>query len=462
MKYQVRRFEITTFDGLVLRGEVFGDRSWGATPVLCLPGLTRSSRDFHPLAERLAGDPDNPRFVMILNSRGRGPSDYDKKPENYTVITEANDAIHALTAAGLEKAIFIGTSRGGLLTMAIAALRPNIIAGAVLNDIGPVIDGTGIARIKSYLTMSKPVNNWEDALSYMKTANFNQFTNLSDEQWDLFTQMTFREEKGKPMPDYDKAISDSLSSVDLNQPLPTAWPQFMALSHCPVMVIRGENSDILAEETVAEMLERHPDCQHLIVKEQGHAPLFIFDELNDPIVAFALETDTKIRAKDVSADPAFLDEEDIVYLEIEDPEPEPEPEPEKEPEEQPEEAPSAEEPQVADEAEETDTPEDSATADEMPEENVEAESVSEEGASSSDETEPDAETKAEPETEAVSETEAAAENDPETEPQEETEEATPQAETGEDSATSEVKEEKDQQKDKAEKGDKEEDLVTPI
>ncbi|SNY94150.1 Pimeloyl-ACP methyl ester carboxylesterase [Cohaesibacter sp. ES.047] len=322
MDYPVRRFEITTFDGLVLRGEVFGDRSWPSTPIFCLPGLTRNSRDFHPLAERLAGDPDNPRFVMILNSRGRGPSDYDKDPENYTVLIEANDAIHALTAAGLEKAIFIGTSRGGLLTMAIAALRPGIIASAVLNDVGPVIDATGIARIKSYLTMSKPVSDWDDALSYMKTANFNQFKNLSEEQWELFAQMTFRDEKGKPTSDFDKAIADSLGSLDLSQPLPAAWPQFIALSRCPVLVIRGENSDLLSPSTASEMLARHPDCELFEVKDQGHAPLFIFDELNERIAAFATETDDKIKQEQTSAEPAFLAAEDIIYLEIEEPEPE--------------------------------------------------------------------------------------------------------------------------------------------
>lgn len=314
MKHTVKRFEITASDGLILRGEVFGDRISKGTPVLCLPGLTRNSRDFHPLAERLAEDPDNPRFVIIMNSRGRGPSDYDKDPENYTVFTEANDALHVLSAAGLDEAVFIGTSRGGLLTMAIAALRPNVIAGAVFNDIGPVIDSMGLARIKTYLTKAKPVESWEDAVAFLKMANFGHFTSLSDENWEQFAQMTFRDETGKPKKDYDTAIAIGLESVDLSQPLPNAWPQFLAMSHCPVFVLRGENSDILPKHVVDEMVERHPDCQSYEVKGQGHAPLFLFDDINDRVAIFLSEVDGKRQAALPAPSPAWLDEDQITYI----------------------------------------------------------------------------------------------------------------------------------------------------
>jgi pimeloyl-ACP methyl ester carboxylesterase len=289
----VKRFEISMNDGLILRGEVFGDRVSPGLPVLCLPGLTRNSKDFHPLAERLANDPDNPRFVMILNARGRGPSDYDKDPHNYDVMVEAQDAVEALSAAGLSEAIFIGTSRGGLLTMAVAAMRPGIIAGAVLNDIGPVIDTTGLARIKTYLSRAKPVQSWEDAIAFVKMANFGQFPLLSDEQWEQFAHMTFRDEKGQPRKDYDPAIARGLANVDLSTPLPDAWPQFMALSHCPVLVVRGEHSDILPQGIAEEMVERHPDCQLHIAKGQGHAPLFLVDALNEHIAKFLADVDAK-------------------------------------------------------------------------------------------------------------------------------------------------------------------------
>jgi len=311
----VRRFEITAGDGLILRGEVFGDRLWESTPVLCLPGLTRNSRDFHPLAERLASDPDNPRFVMILNSRGRGPSDYDKNPENYNILVEANDALHALAAAGLHEAIFIGTSRGGLLTMAIAALRPTAIAAAVMNDIGPVIDVTGLARIKTYLNRAKPVEDWDDAISFVKIANSGQFGALSEENWQQMAQMTFRDDDGKPVRDYDIAIAKAMNDVDLSIPLPDAWPQFLAMSHAPVLVLRGAHSDILKAETVRQMVARHPDCQAHEVPGQGHAPLFVKDELNDLVATFLAEVDTKRAERTPCANPAFQTESEITYLE---------------------------------------------------------------------------------------------------------------------------------------------------
>ncbi|MCV6601261.1 MAG: alpha/beta hydrolase [Cohaesibacter sp.] len=289
----VQHFEFTATDGINLRGEIFGDRLRDALPVLCLPGLTRNAKDFHPLAERLVRDPDNPRLVMILNSRGRGTSDYDKNPENYDILTEANDALHALAAAGLEEAIFIGTSRGGLLTMAIAALRPGVIAGAVLNDIGPEINAQGLARIKTYLGKAKPVTNWDEAIDYIKDANFGMFPALSEEQWKAFAHMTFKEEDGKPARDFDIAIVKSLETVDLSQPLPNAWPQFMAMSHAPVLVLRGEHSDILTRETAQAMTEQHPDCQWIEVEGQGHAPMFLIDSLNDQIAAILAEMDQK-------------------------------------------------------------------------------------------------------------------------------------------------------------------------
>ncbi|WP_319413604.1 alpha/beta hydrolase [uncultured Cohaesibacter sp.] len=310
----VKRFEITARDGLILRGEVFGDRASSATPVLCLPGLTRTSRDFHPLAERLSKDPDHPRFVMALNSRGRGPSDYDSTPENYNVITEAKDAIDALAAAGLPEAIILGTSRGGLLMLAIAAMQPKLIAGAIFNDIGPVIDTMGIARIKTYLTRSEPVRSWQDAVEYCKTANHKHFFGLDTKDWERVAHMTFRDENGRPVSDFDPYIAKALENVDLSGSTIDLWPQFMALSHCPMLVLRGQTSDILPASVAREMAARHPDCQLHEVKNQGHAPLFIFDELNDRIAAFLAEVDQKRSDRMPHTEPAWLSEEEINYI----------------------------------------------------------------------------------------------------------------------------------------------------
>ena len=314
MESKVRRFEMTTDDGLVLRGEIFGDRLSNTTPVLCLPGLTRNSRDFHPLAEYLTSDPNNSRFVIVLNSRGRGPSDYDKNQDNYNIMTEARDALDVLAAAGLPNAIIIGTSRGGLLALAIAAMRPCTLAGVVFNDIGPVINTMGLARIKTYLNKSKPVKDWDDAITYSKIANSRQFPALSEEHWEQLARMTFRDEDGRPTGDFDRHIATGLATIDLTQPLPTAWPQFMAMSHCPVLVLRGENSDILDEQTALEMVKRHPDCQLYTAKGQGHAPLFLIKDLNKRVATFLAEVDEKRQEALPQTVPAWLDEEDIIYL----------------------------------------------------------------------------------------------------------------------------------------------------
>nr|WP_320141726.1 alpha/beta hydrolase [uncultured Cohaesibacter sp.] len=314
MQQTFKPFEITTRDGLVLRGETFGDRASKATPLLCLPGLTRTSRDFHPLAERLSNDPDHPRFVMALNSRGRGPSDYDEHPENYNVITEARDAIDAITAAGLSEVIILGTSRGGLQILAIAAIQPNLIAGAIFNDIGPILDATGIARIKTYLTRSEPVKTWKDAVAYVKTANHKHFIGLTEEDWERMARMTFRDEAGLPKSDFDPHIAKALEGIDLSETKVDLWPQFMALSHCPTLVLRGETSDILAASTAAEMVGRHPDCQLFEAKGHGHAPLLFFDSINDRIDAFLQEVDKKRQARLPQTDPAWLSEDEILYL----------------------------------------------------------------------------------------------------------------------------------------------------
>ena len=236
------------------------------------------------------------------------------QPENYNVLTEAKDVIDVMAAAGIPEAIFIGSSRGGLLTLAVAAMQPNLIAGVVFNDIGPVIDTMGIARIKTYLTRSEPVKDWEDAVNFVKTANHKHFTNLSEQDWRHVAQMTFLDDEGKPKSDFDPFIAKALESIDLSDATIDLWHHFMALSHCPVLVLRGETSDILSADTVTQMVKRHPDCQSFEVKEQGHAPLLFFDAINDRIAAFLKETEQKHKARLPQTSPAWLTEDEITYI----------------------------------------------------------------------------------------------------------------------------------------------------
>ena len=141
----------TAPDGLKLHALAAGTGASARLPAICLPGLARTAEDFREVMEALAGDGQSPRRVFALNSRGRGKSERDPNPANYSVPVELADLLTVLAAAGIERAIFIGTSRGGILTMALTTAKPGAIAGAVLNDIGPVLDMAGLLRIKGYV-----------------------------------------------------------------------------------------------------------------------------------------------------------------------------------------------------------------------------------------------------------------------------------------------------------------------
>ena len=142
---------VTAPDGLRLHLREYGPRLSPRLPVVCLPGLSRTAEDFDPLASSLASDAAAPRRVLAPDYRGRGLSESDRNPANYSIPVELADVIAVLTACAAAPAIIIGTSRGGLVAMALAAVEPAAIAGVVLNDIGPVIDAKGLMRIKSYV-----------------------------------------------------------------------------------------------------------------------------------------------------------------------------------------------------------------------------------------------------------------------------------------------------------------------
>ena len=255
-------------DGLRLHYREYGRGAVGALPVVCLPGLARTSADFDRLARVLAG---GGRRVLALDYRGRGLSARDPDPKNYDLGIESADVLAVLAAAEIAQAVFVGTSRGGLITMILAAVRPAIIKGAVLNDIGPVIEAKGLARIRGYVGKLPQPKSWEEAVDILKRLAGSQFTALSETDWLDFAQLTFSEENGVFGPSYDPALTETLKAMDLDA-IPTLWPQFEALGHAPVLAIRGENSDLLSIETAAEMMRRHPDCALHTVDNQGHAP----------------------------------------------------------------------------------------------------------------------------------------------------------------------------------------------
>jgi pimeloyl-ACP methyl ester carboxylesterase len=277
---------VTAQDGLKLHVRSYGLRIYTALPVVCLPGLARTTADFEALASSLAGDLRAPRRVIALDSRGRGRSEYDRNPENYSLPVELGDLIAVLTALGIARAVFVGTSRGGILTMLLAAARPTVIAGCVLNDIGPVIEPKGLMRIKSYVGKLPQPAGFGDAAGMLRGLFGSQFPKLSDDDWLAFAQRTFKQADGHLVPDYDTRLTATLAAVDLEQPLPQMWKEFDALARVPVMVIRGANSDILSVATVDAMRAHHPALDVVEVPGQGHAPLLTEADVIARIAAF--------------------------------------------------------------------------------------------------------------------------------------------------------------------------------
>ncbi|MGN6551078.1 MAG: alpha/beta fold hydrolase, partial [Pararhizobium sp.] len=260
-------------------------------PVVCLPGLTRNVRDFHRLALFLSQGCDTPRRVVSLDYRGRGLSETDRDPSHYTIVVEAEDALTAMTVLGIERAAFIGTSRGALVIHVLAGMRPAALAAAVLNDAGPAIEGAGLAQIKGYLERMPLPRDWADAARLLREAHGSGFPALSDPDWQEMARAIYAEKNGKPAADYDPAIVCALKDVDFNTRLPTLWPQFEGLARRPLMTIRGEHSTLLSEAMVAEMARRHPGMAIVTAKGQAHPPLLHRDGIAEEIAAFLARND---------------------------------------------------------------------------------------------------------------------------------------------------------------------------
>lgn len=268
-----RGFEFHTRDGLKLFARDYGDRIAPAVPLLCLPGLTRNSRDFHDIAIHLSCSPKSPRRVVCMDYRGRGLSQWDRNWRNYSPIVEAQDVFDLMTAAGLSHVAILGTSRGGIIAMIMGVMRPAQIAGVILNDIGPKLGATGLARIKGYVGRTSAPASWRDAVKLMKSLNEGQFTRLDEEGWLDFARRTFDEKNGKLALSYDPALAKPMEELDLGERMPTLWPQFHSLHHVPLMVLRGEHSDLLTVDTLQAMRQDRPDMISLTVAGEGHAPL---------------------------------------------------------------------------------------------------------------------------------------------------------------------------------------------
>jgi pimeloyl-ACP methyl ester carboxylesterase len=275
-RFRERWFQ--TSDGLSVFYRDYAQAAEG-TPVVCLHGLTRNSADFEDLAPHLAQQ----RRVLAMDVRGRGRSERDPNWGNYRPDVYVQDVWNMLDDAAIEHVVVIGTSMGGLMGMMMGALRPERVAGLILNDIGPDIDPVGLERISGYVGVVTPVASWDEARETLRRNNEIALPGLSESDWDRMARRWYREdEHGRLAPNYDPAIARAMNETGAAPA--DMWTLFDALPGTPILVLRGEHSDILHPDTLAEMKRRHPDLEYVVVPDRGHVPF-----LDEPVALTAIE-----------------------------------------------------------------------------------------------------------------------------------------------------------------------------
>lgn len=252
-------------------------------PVICLHGLTRNSADFEEVAPRIAA---LGRRVLVPDVRGRGRSDRDPTPARYVPATYAADVVHTMTTLGIERAVFVGTSMGGLITMIVAATAPGRIAAAVFNDVGPVVNTSGLQRISQYVGMTPPQDSWATLTTLVKATQAAAFPKADDAFWNTFARRTARElHDGRIAFDYDPAIAHIFEQPPAAA-APDLSPFFLALGAAPLLVVHGTLSDILRPDGIAAMKALKPDLEVAEVPDVGHAPTLEEPEAWNAIAAF--------------------------------------------------------------------------------------------------------------------------------------------------------------------------------
>lgn len=269
----------TSRDGLALH---YRDYPGGddRPPVICLPGLTRNCRDFENLAGRLAGQ----WRVICPEMRGRGDSAYAKDSATYNPMQYVEDITALLEEAGVARFVAIGTSLGGLMTMIMAMTAPERIAGAVLNDIGPVLDPAGLARIKGYVGLGRSFPTWMHAARGLEESQAVAYPDYEISDWlTMAKRLLVLSSNDRIVFDYDMKIAEPLAAMDADAEA-DLWPGIDGLAGKPVLLVRGELSDILSPVTLDAMRRRLPEAEAVTVPRTGHAPT-----LDEPEAVAAIE-----------------------------------------------------------------------------------------------------------------------------------------------------------------------------
>jgi len=248
-------------------------RDYGGTgmPVLCMHGLTRNSADFEWIAAHLSGLGFR---VISADQRGRGKSQWDPEPVNYTPAVYSGDMFRLLGTLGIARVALIGTSMGGLMAMVMGVMAQQAVIGMVLNDVGPELDPAGLARIAGYTGKGKAVETWEDAAERSREVNGVAFPDYHMTDWLDFARRTYAAgPDGKIVPAYDPAISNAFAAPQPNVAPPDLWGMWDKLEGIPILSVRGAISDLLAADTVEKMGARHTGMVAVSVRNRGHAPM---------------------------------------------------------------------------------------------------------------------------------------------------------------------------------------------
>ena len=279
----------TSSDGLSLYARDYAAASGPAKlPVIAIHGLTRNAADFETIAPLIA---QSGRRVLAIDVRGRGRSDRAPDPMTYQPLNYAQDVLALMRDAGIERAVFLGTSMGGLITMALAAVRSKVIAAAIINDVGPEVAREGLTRIAAYAGQPVEIGSWAEAAAHVRRLNEVALPHYSDADWDAFARRTFRiGTEGTPVPDYDPDIMAPIRAAGAKALVPNQWPFFNRLAKGrPVLLVRGATSDLLSPEIAAKMRKRAPKMDFVEVPGIGHAPMLDEPEAKAAIFPFLSE-----------------------------------------------------------------------------------------------------------------------------------------------------------------------------
>lgn len=269
----------TSSDGLRLYARDYPGASGDAMlPVICIHGLTRNSKDFEDVAPAMAA---SGRRVLAIDVRGRGRSDRDANSANYHVGSYAADVIALMDALGIARAVFVGTSMGGLITMTLSMIAPARVAAGLLNDVGPELHQDGLTRIAGYAGKAAEIADWQQAADYAERTNGAAFPGRPPAFWGAFARRVMRDDAGRPVLDYDPAIASAVAPGAI----PDMWPLFAAFAaDRPIALVRGEISDLITADIAARMQAAAPHLDATSVPDVGHAPM-----LDEPEAVAAIE-----------------------------------------------------------------------------------------------------------------------------------------------------------------------------